>query len=164
VETLRFGTLIYQSASRRHTGDLSYAQFRARAAELVTHADIIAATDTVLARKAALGDKWLIIDSHAVAQTGYGWQAHPDRPETLRLFDYDRIFHLHAPAVEIFKRSQARSDGRHLSDKSHAETLSLLQLSISAYYAGVVGCTLEVVDATGGVEGVVHVLAELLGL
>jgi adenylate kinase len=73
VETVSFGTLIHQAVNDRHRGELSYAEFRRLAAQLVRQADIEAATDLVIALKSSLGAKWLVVDSHAVAQTSYGW-------------------------------------------------------------------------------------------
>jgi hypothetical protein len=79
VETVSFGTLIHQAVNDRHRGELSYAEFRRLAAQLVRQADIEAATDLVIALKSSLGTEWLVVDSHAVAQTSYGWQAYPDK-------------------------------------------------------------------------------------
>ncbi|HXL88973.1 MAG TPA: hypothetical protein VN969_08340 [Streptosporangiaceae bacterium] len=79
VETVSLGQLVYQEATARTP--MTYQEFRAAAAGIVTAAGLRAASDALAARAAAaLGDgRWLIVESHAVGPRGVRL-ASPPRP------------------------------------------------------------------------------------
>lgn len=134
VEIVSFGRLIYEATRSRLGTGFSYNEFRESAADLVRNEDIMAATASIVERKPRLSHKWLIVDSHAVAKTKYGWQAYPDTPETLNLFSYDTIIYLHAPAEVVFRRTRMDAASRHVSTIRDVETLIDIQMSVSTYY------------------------------
>ena len=164
VELVSFGKLIYEAVISRLGARFSYDEFRANAATLVGLGDISAATKSIVDRKEEAAHKWLLIDSHAVSQTSYGWQAFPDAAKTLNLFSYDKIIHLHAPSDIIWRRIQANPSGRHVSTVQKTQVLINMQMSISIYYAGIIGCPLEVVDASGAQADIVGAVEHILGL
>lgn len=164
VSIVSFGELVYKAVRDRLGVNLSYPEFRAAAADLVMGEDIMTATTSITERKPGLDKKWLIVDSHAVAETGYGWQAHPDTPDTLKRFAYDVIFYLHARPEIILRRIRKDAAGRHLSAAHGTEMLDRVQMTICTYYAGIIGCPLEIIDAAGEVSEVVNVLEGILGL
>lgn len=164
AEVVSFGQLVYEAVRSRLGEDLSYSEFRESAASLVSREDIMRATTLLIRRKSDLGRGWLLVDSHAVAQTRYGCQAHPDTPETLRRFAYDLIVYLHAAPEVILGRIQQNAAGRHIPSVRGMEVLNSLQMSIAAYYAGIIGCPLEVIDATGAQSEVAGALESVLGL
>jgi adenylate kinase len=164
AETLSFGRLVYDAVRDRLGLALSYHEFREGAARLVTQQDISAANRAIVSNKRRLHPEWLLVDSHAVAQTRYGWQAHPDKPEILRSLAYDTIIHLDAPPEAVLLRIHGETGGRHASTERAIEVQAHIQLAISVYYAGVIGCPLEVVDASGSVTEVVDLLEGVLGL
>lgn len=164
IESVSFGQLIYASVRARLGQDFTYAEFRESASRLVTKADIETATEAVARKAVGLAETWLLVDSHAVAKTRYGWQAHPDNPATITRFAYDLILYLDAPADIVLARARNQMDGRAIISIRDIDILARLQMSISSYYAGIINCPLEVVDATGDVASVVGTLEGLLGL
>jgi hypothetical protein len=77
---------------------MTYQEFRAAAAGIVTAADLRAASDALAARAAAarLDGRWLIVESHAVAREAFGWRAYPDPPGVLARYRYDILVYLDA--------------------------------------------------------------------
>jgi adenylate kinase len=164
IEAVSFGRLVYEAVASRLGESLSYTEFRQCAAQLVSREDIAVATTLLTSRKSAFQGKWLLVDSHAVAKTSYGCQAHPDTPETLRRFSYDAVLYLHAAPRVILSRIRQEPSGRHVSVGPGMDLVNSVQMSVAVYYAGITGCPLEIVDATGGESDVVQALESLLGL
>jgi adenylate kinase len=165
VQTVSFGRLIYDSVHARTNRILSYAEFRAMAASVVTSEDIRIATEAILEMQSTADEStWTIVDSHAVAREQFGWQANPDTVATLRQFAYDQIVHLDAPSAIILARIGYSPEGRLATTQRDASLMAQLQLSISAYYSGVIGCPLNVINAEGGVDEIANLVEICLGL
>jgi adenylate kinase len=82
----------------------------------------------------------------------------------LRRFAYDIILYLHAAPGVIARRIREEVAGRHFSGAHGIETLDSVQMAICTYYAGVIGCPLEIIDAAGQASEIAHVLEGILGL
>jgi hypothetical protein len=69
VETVSFGQLVYEAVAVRTT-PMTYQDFRATAASVVTAGDLLTASNKLAARvEAPRGPgKWPIVESHAVAE------------------------------------------------------------------------------------------------
>jgi adenylate kinase len=165
VRTISFGRLIYDSVLSRTGSNFSYSEFRTVASTVVSPEDIRAATESVADRSRAIDQaQWLIVDSHAVAREHFGWQANPDTPPTLGQFSYDQIIQLDASPETVLRRIEQVPAGRLATRRRDVLILAQLQMSISAYYSGVIGCPLNVVDAEGNVDEVVGLVEACLGL
>lgn len=113
VEAISFGRLLHLAVQRRLTTSIDYDEFRSSSASVVTRNDFEEAT-TELANNTTVRDsnRWLVVDSHAVAREQLGWQANPDTPSTLKRYAYDVIILLDAPTQVILGRIKDRSGGR----------------------------------------------------
>lgn len=164
VETVSFGQLVYQEATARTP--MTYREFRAAAAGIVTAADLRAASDALAARAAAArGDaRWLIAESHAVAREAFGWQAHPDPPGVLARYRYDILIYLDAPASVILGRIHADQGGRLARDQRDIAVLSAMQMAVAVGYSAALGVPLNVIDADAPTGTVTAAVASVLGL
>jgi adenylate kinase len=158
-----FGELLHQSVERRLGRQIHYSEFRRSSAKLVQASDIEVTTEAIVAHtQTRRPDGWLLVDSHAVATTDFGWRANPDTPQTLRKFAYRRIIHLVAPAGTVLDRTRDHPSGRLAVTEREVEVLAAVQLAISAYYASILGCPLDVVDAMREMKNIVETIAGLL--
>jgi adenylate kinase len=163
-DVLRFGRLVYAEVLSRTGRRITYDIFRTRAAELVTSADIVAATHraAVLIREQTAANKVTVVDSHAVSKEHYGWRAVPDSPQLLTQFGYTWIAHLYAPPALILERTQRDADGRLAVTVEEVAILHALQMSVSIYYAGTLNRPLHVVDNTGTIDATSQVVRSIL--
>ena len=114
--------------------------------------------------------------SRAVATTGYSalqpsasferrttdvtW----DDPTGSRSYAYDTLIHLDAPEHVILRRSSSDDGGRLARDERDVAVLAGMQMTISVYYAAVLGVPLNVIDASGPSHGVTASVCFLLNL
>lgn len=165
VEKISFGQLLHLAVERRLATPINYAKFRASAASMVTPSDFQEAT-IELANNTTASDpnRWLVVDSHAVAREQLGWQANPDTPSTLQQYAYNVIILLDAPTRVVLKRIKERPDGRLIKTERDVAILSALQRGIATYYSGIIGCPLWVIDARPRIGSVVVAVESVLGL
>jgi adenylate kinase len=165
VEAVSFGAILFDAVAGRMPAGFSYFAFRAQAGHLVTLADLeVAFTRIIHHPYTTASDKWLLVDSHAVAREATGWHAHPDTIDRLRAYNYDGIVLLDAPAGVILHRTREKPEGRCARTERDIVVLAGVQQATCVYYAGVVGCPLWVVDAEPSLADVVDTVASLLGL
>lgn len=165
VETISFGQLLHLAVERRLATRINYAKFRAAAASLVTPSDFEEASIELTNNTTASDpNRWLIVDSHAVAREQFGWQANPDTPGTLQQYAYDVIILLDAPSRVVLKRIRKTPNGRLVKTERDVAILAALQQGIATYYSGTIGCPLWVIDAQPSINSVVGVVETVLGL
>ncbi|MGH3889409.1 MAG: AAA family ATPase [Pseudonocardiaceae bacterium] len=165
VEKISFGQLLHLAVERRLATPVDYAKFRASAASIVTRSDFEEATVELASKTTASDpDRWLVVDSHAVAREQLGWQANPDTPSTLRRYAYNVIILLDAPTRVVLKRIKKRPGGRLIKTERDVAILSALQRGIATYYSGIIGCPLCVIDAQPSINSVVAAVESVLGL
>lgn len=165
VERISFGQLLHLAVERRLAASISYEKFRASAASMVTPSDLQQATIELANNKIASDpNKWLVVDSHAVAREQLGWQANPDTPGTLQRYAYKVIILLDAPARIILKRIKETPDGRLIKTERDVAILCAIQRAIATYYSGIIGCPLWVIDARPAISSVVVAVEGVLGL
>jgi adenylate kinase len=165
VVATSFGQLLHRAVERRLATSILYSEFRSSAASLVTPSDLEEAT-IELAGNATVSDpnRWLIVDSHAVAREEFGWQANPDTPSRLRRYAYNMIIMLDAPAQVVLERIKKTPNGRLINTERDVALLSELQRGIAIYYSGTIGCPLWIIDAEPNINTVVDVVEATLGV
>lgn len=147
VDAVSFGRLVFDSVRRRTGFQCTYDEFRSTSATMVTAGDVAEATIRLIARvNETEAKKVVILDSHAVARERFGYRCTPDDPETLRRLGYACILHLYVPSRVIVDRVQAEPAGRLSRSTAEIDLHEQLQLAVSTYYAGVLGCPLLVLD------------------
>lgn len=165
VEATSFGQLLHRAVERRLATLIMYSEFRASAASLVTPSDLEEATIELATNTTASDpNRWLIVDSHAVAREEFGWQANPDTPSRLQRYAYNVIIMLDAPARAVLGRIKENPNGRLINTERDVAILSELQRGIAIYYSGTIGCPLWIVDAQPSINTVVDVVEATLGL
>jgi adenylate kinase len=165
VETISFGQLLHLAVERRLANPISYAEFRASAANIVTPSDIEEATVELASNTTASDpNRWLVVDSHAVAREQLGWQANPDTPSTLQRYAYNVIILLDAPPQVVLERIRKSPGGRLIKTERDVAILSALQRDIATYYSGIIGCPLWVIDAQPSIDNVVVAVESTLSI
>jgi adenylate kinase len=165
VETISFGQLLHLAVERRLATPINYFEFRASAASIVTPSDFEEATMELANNTTAFDpNRWLVVDSHAVAREQLGWQANPDTPRTLQRYAYNVIILLDAPTQVILKRIRKRPGGRLIKAERDVAILSALQQGIATYYSATIGCPLWVIDAQPSINSVTIAIESILDL
>lgn len=163
-EVVPFGRLLYTACKSRMNQDFTYEEFKKSSASYVTQPDIIAASGRLQYMiRHQRNSRWLIVDSHAVAREQYGYRATPDDPVTLKKFAYSYIIQLTADPKVIAQRVVSEPARVQLTS-GQVGSLQLIQMSISIYYAGTLGCPLHLVDAEGPVHNTVDRVEQLCRL
>ncbi|MQA87593.1 MAG: hypothetical protein GEV03_23965 [Streptosporangiales bacterium] len=162
---LRFGPLVYRMSLARLGKHVSYEAFRSNSADMVARQDITAATDRAASfiRQQTSAGKVTLVDSHAVSKEHYGWRGVPDSADLLHRFSYSWIVQLYVSAELILERTREHRDGRLAATPEEVAVLQQLQMTVSVYYAGQLGCALHVVRNDGLIEETIQAILSLLG-
>src|SRR2546429_7062691 len=98
-----FGGLIHRALNQP---EITEADLRRSAAQLVTPRILSVATD-MLMTEVARESRMVLVDSHAVSQTRYGYIVTPDGPSYFLRLRYSAIVQLFASAATVLSRSDA---------------------------------------------------------
>jgi adenylate kinase len=104
----------------------------------------------------------VLIDSHAVARTAYGFRITPDSVQTLQMLQLDAVLVLHDSPAAVIERTTADAQGRRPSSPDDVAHHASLQDSVSVAYGISSPCPVFVVNRGSNLDNDVQSIASIL--
>jgi adenylate kinase len=104
----------------------------------------------------------VLVDSHAVSQTNFGYVANPDGADYFQRIRYRAVIQLYAAPEVVLARSAQQETGRRAQVPADVTTHFALQSSVSMLYSAACDCPLYLVNAERGLPEVVETLHDLI--